>query len=258
VTDISIFVHFALLHNFDAPWIFIKISIYIPTAFLIIKQLKFLTSATNLTGYEPKAALSLSEQQGQTVCIHRECDDEQQVTKTVWDQLGVELSALDYFLNEVQTQQKSTTIYAALSHTPTKVEDWEQFDLLIDTEKTKPENREQVRSNISHLIAKAPNHFNKVLQEEDVTQNACTVLNYAKDLLKVSFIPGNKFVKAYTDIIAMTASMENHSISDSPNLWSASASGSLRWTVARFASAFATFALRTACTFCLFNLRNNS
>jgi hypothetical protein len=138
------------------------------------------------------------------------------VTKTVWGHLGVELPALRYVYREVETQQKSTTIYAAFSHTPTHVEDWEQFDSLIDTEKAKPENREQVLSVISHLIAQAPNHLNKVFQEEDVTHNACTMLNHATDLLKVRFIPGNKFVTANTDIIAMTASMENHSISDSP------------------------------------------
>jgi hypothetical protein len=128
------------------------------------------------------------------------------VVQSVWQHLATPLPALSYELQEVSTQGKSTTEYAAFSHTPKKVEDWEDFESLIKQEAQNEANQQSVSARVAGKLCQQL--LLTVREEEHVTQNAVIVLNCAKGLLGVEFVSGNKYLKSNTDISALTTRVD--------------------------------------------------
>ena len=134
------------------------------------------------------------------------------VERSVWEHLAVALPSLHYELKEVSTQGKSTTEYAAFSHTPVSVVDWD-FERLIEQEAKSSSYKKNVTSRIADKLQQQLLHV--VHEEEHVTQNVVTVLNCAKDLLAVEFVSGNKYLTSNTDITALSIGVDGLSVRSS-------------------------------------------
>ncbi|KAG7338438.1 hypothetical protein IV203_010127 [Nitzschia inconspicua] len=109
-------------------------------------------------------------------------------TKSVWDHLDVALPDLELSLtaNEVKTQEKGSTEWAAHSHSPVRLQEWDNFDELISIESEKTENQEYRKLMGLHEVVQLFVPWNKVKQEEDVTDRTLALLNTGtKDQFKL-------------------------------------------------------------------------
>lgn len=87
---------------------------------------------------------------------------------------------MPYDDDDVLSQKKSTTEFAAHSSTPCSVVFWDNFDQLVIEAQTKPENC--VDHNIKALFDRVCSGQNgtgviSVVEEEDVTQNTVRILD---------------------------------------------------------------------------------
>ena len=128
-------------------------------------------------------------------------------TKSVWDHLDIALPDLELALNEVKTQEKGSTEWAAHSHSPVSLQEWDNFDELISIESEKTENQEDRKLMGLHEVVQLFVPWNKVKQEEDVTDRTLALLNTGtKDQFKLwgryEFGKATKHILAKPDIIA--------------------------------------------------------
>ena len=114
---------------------------------------------------------------------------------------------LELALNGVKTQEKGSTEWAAHSHSPVRLQEWDNFDDLISIESEKTENQEDRKLMGLHAVVQLFVPWNKVKQEEDVTDRTLALLNTGtKDQFKLwgryEFGKATKHILAKPDIIA--------------------------------------------------------
>jgi len=127
---------------------------------------------------------------------------------TVWEALNVSLPELRYENVTTSGQGKGSTTWAAHSHTPTAVAEWEDFDNLVATEGMHARNHRQVEENLSLLFKSYLRFMEPCSTEEHISKVTSGVLNAMKvsdfDLSDgVSFPERNTELTAKPDIIAM-------------------------------------------------------
>ena len=98
-------------------------------------------------------------------------------TKSVWDHLDIALPDLEVALKEVETQGKGSTEWAAHSHSPVRLQQWDNFDELIAVESEKTENQKERNLIGLRDVVKQFLPWNKVKEEEDITDRTLALLN---------------------------------------------------------------------------------
>eukprot|EP00039_Didymoeca_costata_P016410 m.295000 g.295000 ORF g.295000 m.295000 type:complete len:167 (+) comp16392_c0_seq10:682-1182(+) len=97
--------------------------------------------------------------------------------KSVWEHLNVPLPDLEYNMEKIRSQQKSTTTFVSHSITPATVKKWDTFKeevLNFGRECNDTVSSEPVTAILQRVKSTA---FVKVGCEEDVTQNTVRLLN---------------------------------------------------------------------------------
>ena len=141
-----------------------------------------------------------------------------QSESSLWATLNVPLPALKYENTTASGQGKGSTTWAAHSHTPLFVNEWTDFDALVDMEGNKDGNNTTVAINLKSELAIAQRYCVPVSEEEHVTANLNLLLqgvsNYEELTHGIVFNTRSNELISAPDLIAMKRDDEGLGVGD--------------------------------------------